>query len=299
MKKIFRKELLIGVSVLCALAILFFGIDFLKGVNLFHASNYYYVTYTNVNGLAKSAPVTVNGFKVGQVRDITYLFENPGHVRVELALDHELRIPEGSEAALTVDMLGTATVSLKLASGEKYYEIGSEIPADQPKGLMDGITQDLLPSVGQIVPKVDTLLTTTNALLADPALAASIKRLDAITASLQTTTANLNRTTTLLPTIATDVKGITGNFVTTSDNLALFTDKMNRMPVDSLMQELVVTTENLRKLSEQLNDPNSTLGLMMHDPALYNNLNNTVRSLDSLFIDIKAHPKRYINIKLL
>lgn len=299
MKQIFRKELLIGVCVLCALAILFFGIDFLKGVNLFHASNYYYVTYTNVNGLAKSAPVTVNGYKVGQVRDITYLYDNPGHIKVEMALDHELKLPEGTQAALTVDMLGTATVSLELAPGTKYYEVGTEIPAKQPKGLMDGITEDLLPAVAKIVPKVDSLLSTTNTLLSDPALIASIKRLDAITANLQTTTVSLNRTTALLPPIATDVKGITGNFVTTSDNLAQFSGKMNAMPVDSLMQELMMTTENLRHLTQQLNNPDGTLGLMMHDPALYNNLNNTVRSLDSLFIDIKSNPKRYINIKLL
>lgn len=299
MNKIFRKELLIGVCVLCALAILFFGIDFLKGVNLFHASNYYYVTYDNVNGLAKSAPVTVNGYKVGQVRDITYLYDNPGHIQVELSLDSELKLPEGTQAALTTDMLGTSTISLELAAGNTYYPVGTQLPAKQPKGLMDGITQDLLPSVGKIVPKVDTLLTTINTLMSDPALAASIQRLDGITANLEATSVSLKRTTTLLPPIATDVKGITGNFVTTSDNLAQFSDKLNRMPVDSLMQQLAVTTDNLRKLTEQLNDPNSTLGLMMNDPKLYNNLNSTVQSLDSLFIDIKANPKRYINIKLL
>lgn len=299
MNKIFRKELLIGVCVLCALAILFFGIDFLKGVNLFHASNYYYVTYDNVNGLAKSAPVTVNGYKVGQVRDITYLYNNPGHIQVELALNGELKLPEGTQAALTTDMLGTSTISLELAAGDKYYPVGAELPAKQPKGLMDGITQELLPSVSQIVPKVDTLLTTVNTLLSDPALAASIQRLDGITANLEATSSSLNRTTTLLPPIATDVKGITGNFVTTSDNLAQFSDKLNQMPVDSLMQQLAVTTDNLRKLTQQLNDPNSTLGLLMNDPKLYNNLNSTVQSLDSLFIDIKANPKRYINIKLL
>ena len=91
MKKVFRKEILIAVCVLSALAILVFGIDFLKGVNVFKATNYYYATYTDVQGLAVSAPVTLSGYKVGQVRDITYEYDNPGHVRVEIALVHQLQ----------------------------------------------------------------------------------------------------------------------------------------------------------------------------------------------------------------
>ena len=90
MNKIFRKEVIIGLIVLGAMAVLFIGINFLKGVNVFKAANYYYVSFTDVQGLAQSAPVTVNGFKVGQVRDISYEYDNPGHVLVELSLDRNL-----------------------------------------------------------------------------------------------------------------------------------------------------------------------------------------------------------------
>lgn len=299
MKKHFSKELQIGLSALCALAILFFGIDFLKGVNIFHASNYYYATYDNVNGLAISAPVTVNGFKVGQVRTIEYQYDNPGTVKVELSLDSELKVPEGSRALLTTDMLGTASIALNLANSTTYIPVGSKIEGGQASGLMDGITNNIMPAISAIAPKVDTLLTTTNRLLSDPALAASIQRMDAITANLQASSANLNRTVAMMPAIAGDVKTITGNFTGTSDQLLTFSQTMNRVPVDSLANQIQLTTANLRALTEQLNDRNSTLGLLMNDPALYNNLNSTVRSLDSLFVDIKAHPKRYISIKLL
>lgn len=299
MKKHFSKELQIGLSALCALAILFFGIDFLKGVNIFHASNYYYATYDNVNGLAISAPVTVNGFKVGQVRTIEYQYDNPGTVKVELSLDSELKVPEGSRALLTTDMLGTASIALNLANSTTYIPVGSKIEGGQASGLMDGITNNIMPAISAIAPKVDTLLTTTNRLLSDPALAASIQRMDAITANLQASSANLNRTVSMMPAIAGDVKTITGNFTGTSDQLLTFSQTMNRVPVDSLANQIQLTTANLRALTEQLNDRNSTLGLLMNDPALYNNLNSTVRSLDSLFVDIKAHPKRYISIKLL
>ncbi len=106
MKKIFRKEVIIGLIVALSIVVLVVGIDFLKGVNVFKAANYYYVTYTNVEGLAVSAPVSVNGYKVGLVRDISYEYDNPGHVRVELSLDKSLRVPRALRPCLAQTCLG-------------------------------------------------------------------------------------------------------------------------------------------------------------------------------------------------
>lgn len=299
MKKIFRKEVIIGLSAVVALVILFVGIDFLKGVNVFKASNYYYVTYTDVQGLAVSAPVTINGYKVGQVREISYQYDNPGHVKVEIALDRELKIPKGTRAVLSSDLLGTASIALELADSKDFYDVGAELQGFVPKGMMDNVANNLMPSVQAIFPKVDTLLTGINALVADPAIASSVKRLDAITSNLEVATRQLNAIMATLPPITHDVKSITGNVSVASANLTQLTGKMNSLPIDSLMNELQKTAANLHELTRQLNNPNSTLGLLMNDPALYNNINKTVRSLDSLFIDIKANPKRYISIKLL
>lgn len=299
MKKVFKKEVLIAVCVLSALAILVFGIDFLKGVNVFKATNYYYATYTDVQGLAISAPVTLSGYKVGQVRDITYEYDNPGHVRVEISLDKDLRLPKGSQAVLSSDLLGTASIQLALAPGKDFYDVGAEIPGIVPKGMMDNISDNLLPSVAAIVPKVDTLLTSINALVGDPAIAASVNRLDAITSNIEKATTTLNSILHTLPPITADVKAITGNVTTVSEDLAVLSGRLRTVPVDSLMTTLSTTVQNLKTLTEQLNSPNSTLGQLMNNPSLYNNLNATVQSLDSLFTDIKAHPKRYISIKLL
>ena len=95
-----RKELLIGILAVLALAILFFGINFLKGVNIFKAANYFYASYTNVEGLTQSAPVTLNGYKIGIVRDIHYDYNNPGHVIVELSLDNSSAYPKAPKALL-------------------------------------------------------------------------------------------------------------------------------------------------------------------------------------------------------
>lgn len=115
MKKRFSKELIIGGLVLLALLILVFGINYLKGVNMFKPSNYYFATYTDVAGLAQSAPVTVNGFKVGLVREISYEYDNPGHIKVEMSLDRHLKLPRGTKAMLTTDMLGTSSIALEMA----------------------------------------------------------------------------------------------------------------------------------------------------------------------------------------
>lgn len=299
MKKIFRKEVLIGLIVLVALAVLFIGINFLKGVNVFKAANYYYVSFTDVQGLAQSAPVTVNGFKVGQVREIAYEYDNPGHVLVELALDRNLRVPQGSKAVLATDILGTATIALDMAKNTQYHKIGDKLTGVVPKGMMDNVSNELLPSLSAVFPKVDTLLTSINALVGSPELMSSIKRLDAITANLEATTRQLNSLMATLPPITNDIKSITGNFSTASDDLTAVTASLKQVPVDSITDNLQALTANLKILSDQLNDPNSTIGMLTHDPALYQNLNSTVASLDSLFVDIKRNPKRYISIKLL
>lgn len=299
MKTIFRKEVIIGLIVAAALAVLFIGINFLKGVNVFKAANYYYVSFTDVQGLAQSAPVTINGFKVGQVREISYEYDNPGHILVELALDRNLRVPTGSKAVLTSDILGTASIALDMAAGNSYHKIGDKLTGVVPKGMMDNVTNKLLPSLTGIFPKVDTLLTSINALVGSPELVQSVKRLDAITANLESTTRQLNAVMATLPSITGDIKGITGNFNTVSGDLSAISSSLKEIPIDSISDNLQTLTDNLRILTEQLNDPNSTIGLLTHDPALYRNLNSTVASLDSLFVDIKRNPKRYISIKLL
>jgi len=128
MNKIFRKEVLVGVLVIVACLILFFGINFLKGINLFKAANYFYATYNNVQGLAISAPVTLNGYKVGVVREINYDYENPGNITVEISVDKNLRMPQGSKATVSLDILGTASVVLRLGNpADGFYAVGDTI----------------------------------------------------------------------------------------------------------------------------------------------------------------------------
>ena len=295
MKKKFSKEVIIGITVLASLLILFFGIDYLKGINVFKAANYYYVSYTNVSGLTVSSPVTVNGFKVGLVRDIQYEYDNPGHVLVELSLDKQLKVPHGTEALITTDMLGTATVVLNMNDTTSFHNVGDKLIGKTPAGLMDNISSQLMP----IMPKIDSLLTAVNTLASDPALLNSVRRLDNITANLETSSALLSKMMNNMSPTLNNVEQISSNLNNITKDLNAVTAELKEMPIDETMNNVYTTTENVKVLTNKLNSPNSSLGLLLNDDALYKNMNSTMSNLDSLFIDIKKNPKRYISIKLL
>lgn len=294
-----KKEVIIGLCAVVALAVLFFGIEFLKGVNVFKPANFYIASYTNVAGLQVSAPVTLNGFKVGLVRNIHYEYDNPGHVAVELSLDKELKIPVGSKAVIEQDLLGTATVALHLSTSKEYHEVGNKLIGETAAGMLDGVSGDMMPKINAILPKIDTLLTNINLLVANPALQTSISRLDNITIQLDGTMRSISGTVGMLPPVVRNVDDITSNVNTITADLAELSGQLKTLPVDSLLDNMLVVSENLKALSAELDNPNSTLGALTHDRQLYDNLNAASASLDSLLIDVKRNPKRYISIKLL
>ncbi len=293
-----KKFVAIGISVVAALAILVFGINYLKGINLFHTSNYYYAIYNNVTGLAVSAPVTANGFKVGQVREMEYMYDDPGHVRVELALDGKLRVPEGTVAVLGTDLLGTATISLEMPKSDKYVSVGSNLASRQNSGLMDNVSDELMPGIVGMIPKIDSLLVAATALVADPALSQSVKRLDAITANLETMSANLSGATRQLPSVMNNAADVVENLNSMTCHLDSLSDELRELPLNETMANVLTLTENLKNTTEQLKSSDSSLGLLMNDPGLYNSLNHTVASLDSLINDVKARPKRYLKFSV-
>ena len=301
MKNLFSREVIIGASVLIALLALVFGINYLKGVNIFKAANYYYASYTNVAGLSQSAPVTVNGYKVGLVREIAYEYDNPGHVKVELSLDRQLRIPEGTQAAIVTDMLGTATIELRMGTSSRYLEVGETLEGVEVAGMMDKLSTELLPTVMQIAPHIDSLVVALTAVASDPALLSSVRRLDVIMSNLESSTTQLNNAMKSVPAIVgnanttmANVSEISANISQVSKALASLSDDLKDMPLDSTMRNINRITANLNEATSKLNSTNSSLGLLLNDPGLYNNINNSAAHIDSILIDLKKQPKRYI-----
>lgn len=295
MKKFFKKEVIIALVVMVSAAMLYWGINYLKGINLLTPTNYYTVNYTKVNGLTLSAPVTINGFQVGLVTDISYDYENNSGLIVELSLDEKLKLPVGTEAYIVTDMLGTSTVAIELAQGTEYYSVGAKIPGKLQAGLMDEISSEVLPSIAVMMPKLDSILTNINTILSNSAINESVTRLNAITSNLEKMTAELNTI------VSGDVKSVMGNadsvisnLKVVSGNLAEITTELN----DSTINNVNSVVSNLKTVTDKMNGTDSTIGLLLNDDKVYNHVDQTILSLDSLFVDIKANPKRYINVKV-
>lgn len=307
MKKIFSKELVIGLCVIVALAILFFGINYLKGINLFKPANFYYVNYDNIAGLDNAAPVTIDGYKVGQVREIEFNYDNPGKIKVTLALNENLKVPEDSYAVIEQGLLNGASIVIRLGKSRNMIPLGGEIKGDVAKGMMDAVTQDIMPQVNDILPSVNALLVNLNqtagninALSSHPALAASIARLSTITANITDLTASLNQSLgSGVPALMHNTQDITAKLDSVAADLAVLSSELKSLPISDTMDDVKATTSNLRQMSEEINNPDGTLGLLLRDPQLYNQLNQVSADIDSLIVDIKKNPKRYISIKLL
>jgi len=300
MKKIFNKEFLIGLSVIIAGIILFFGIDYLKGINLFTPANFYYAEYENVSGLETASIVSANGYKVGQVREIKYDYEHPGKIRVLLALNKDLHVPEDSKAIISSTLMSGSFIDLQLGKSSKMIEVGGDVPTAQVPDLMASLATDVMPTVNAILPKIDSLLYNLNALVADPALAQSIGRLDGITDNILLASQGLRATTgKQIPGLVGNTNRVVTHLDSVTSDLMVLSRQLRQLPIDRTMGNVYDVTENLRKFSNSLNDPNSTLGKLTSDPELYNRINRVAADVDSLIIDIQRNPKRYISIKLL
>lgn len=299
MKKLFSKEGVIGICVIIALVVLFYGIEFLKGNNPFVASNSYYAVYNDVKGLQVSANVNVNGFKIGSVKDVRLMYDRPGYVLVEMDIEEEYKIPVNSRAFLESDLLGTASIRLDVEPGDVYYALGDTLKSELATGMMDAVSKDVLPAVAQIGTKVDSLVSNLNNITGDPAIINSLRNIEALTATLNSTASALNTTVATLPKLANDVNNVVATVDGITNDLKALTAQLSEAPVDSTLNNVNRISNDLAALTSQLHDTNSTLGALLNDKGLYDNLTGATKSLDSLLIDIRENPKRYISIKLL
>ncbi len=287
-----KPEVKIGLTGVIALVALYLGINFLKGVNLFKSNEVYYITFSNTKGLAKSSAVYADGYKVGIVSDISYDYKHPGEVVVEISAEKGLRIPKGSSAQLDEAILGGCTLNMLLATNlTEAYHPGDTIKGNDVSGLMAKVG-GMVPQLEQVVAKVDTLVATLNLLLSNPNLPLIIQNAELVTENLNKSTEQLN----IL--LRNDIPKMTGTFTRAGENVAQLTDKMNQLDLQATLDSVNQTISSVHSMMEQIQNPNGTLGKLMSDPSVYDNLNHTVQSADSLVTDLKAHPKRYVHFSV-
>lgn len=287
-----KKEVKIGIIGITAIVMLIFGINYLKGVSMFKPSSYYYVEYTNINGLATSSPVFASGYKVGLVRDIQYNHANPGHVVVAIDLDKGMRIPKGSTGELVTEMLGTVKMNLLLnLDNTEYCQPGDTLPGKVNNGLM-GVAEGVMPQIEKLMPKMDSILHSLNLLLANPALTATLQNTEKLTSNLEVTTRQLNKM------MQNELPQITNRLVTITDNFSTISENLKGIDYAETFRKIDSTLHNVQMLSDKLNSKDNTVGLLFNDPTLYNNLSATTANAASLLEDLKSHPKRYVHFSL-
>ena len=289
--KYFTKEVKIGLTGVVALVVLFIGINFLKGINLFKASNTYYIEFADIKGLAKASPVFSNGFRIGTVNDIIYNYQDPGKLLIQISVNENMRIPKGSTARLDVAVLGGCDLHLDLSKNTEFHQVGDTIKGDDKKGLMDK-AGDMVPQMEQIIGKVDTLLTTLNALIANPNLTGILNDAKGITANLNETSVQLNDL------MKNDLPQLTDKLNTVGSNVVTLTNNLNQIDLQAAMSKVDTTLNYIQLMSEKMNRKDNSLGLLLNDSSLYNNLSQTAGSANNLLIDLKENPKRYVHFSL-
>ena len=289
------KEIKIALVAIVGILIMYFGINFLKGMNLFSTNNAYYMTFDDIQGLGASTPIYADGYKVGTVDGLEYDYKENGPIKVKVDIIKDLRIPQGSKAEIVKDLMGNLQVNLLLANNPRErVEPGGIIPGAVNGGMMDKAA-NLVPVVEKMLPKLDSILTSVNALLADPALAASLHNVETITSNLTVSTRELN---TLMAGLNKQVPGMIGKANGVLDNTNRLTANLASLDVQGTLNKVNQTLESAHQFTEKLNSNQGSLGLLMNDTKLYDNLASTMSHADSLVIDLKAHPKRYVHFSV-
>ena len=301
--KIFNREVKIALTAIVAIVLVYLLINFMKGINVFKSSNTYYVCFDNIAGLAVSNAVYANGYPVGIVRGIQYDYGNHERVVVAIELDKEMHMPRGTRAELVTSLMGGVTMSLMLGPNPTdNLAQGDTISGGLHEGAVEKV-EAMMPAVIDMLPKLDSIVSNLARLSADPALAQTLRNTAEITNNLRRTSAKLDAMVGRdLPQMMQNLNKTSRNVERLSNNLAAINLQETMNEVNASLAEVKQFSANINALTNDLNSKlnsrDNTFGLLLNDRKLYDNLNRTVSSADSLLINVKAHPKRYVHFSI-
>ena len=292
------KEIKLAIIAILSVAIVYFGIIFLKGLKLFSTDNIYYVAMKDVGGLAKSAEVMSKGMKVGQVKDIQYDAATQ-MLTVAVELENGLVLTQGSHANITKELLGAP--KLNIVMGDDASDLlsrGDTIPGTAGSDLMSA-AGDMIPQIQQLMPKLDSILTALNTIMNDPSIPASLQNLEYVSNNLKTTTDGINGLLARdVPRLMVKANGICDNPQTTTNQLGQVDIAGIADNANSAISTANQTMQELQLFTNKLNNPNSSLGRLMNDASIYNNLDSTTLNASRLLEDLRLNPKRYVHFSV-
>ena len=299
------REFKIGLVALVAVVLAIWGINFLKGINILTPTEKYYAVYGNVKGLIESAVVNLNGYKVGNVSRIQFEENNLGKIVVEISLGKKIKLPRNTKIVLRSGSLisGSKDVDLMLGNGPGYYEPGDTLPSSVQVELADYI-DPIRSQVESLVRSVDTVMVSLSKLMDKETrknLQGTIANLNSATqalrlslqpnGSLSSSFSNLSSVTDNLKKSNEDISKVLQNFAAVSDSL-------KQSDLKKLITDADETFAQTSEIFGKINEGQGTAGQLVVNDSLYNNLNSAVASLDSLLIDLKDHPGRYVRVSV-
>ena len=303
-------ETKIGALTVISVAILIIGYSYLRGNDVFSRSKKFYAIYRNVEGLAVSKPVLVNGFQVGRVSRMQ--LQPNGFTTVEFKIDPDYNIPNNTLAKLeSTDLLGGKAIVFELGNSKEFAENKDTLRADIEGSLAESL-QPIQKKAELLIGKVDSSLAAVNKIL-NPNFEKNVDRsFTSIANSLQTLEGTTKKIDNLIGTQTTHINNILANAETASGGLKTTVNNMNdvtgnfkKVSNDLANSNIKQTLDNANKAVSDLqavmakvNSKDGSLGLLLNDDQMYKNLTSASNNLNELFIDLKAHPKRYVSFSV-
>jgi len=306
-----KSEVKIGIMVATAIILFVLGLNFLRGRGFFSNEREYIAYYTNTSGLQPSSAIQLQGVNVGKVIDVE--LQKDRRVKVTLGMSPDIEVPVGSQAQLaSADLIsGTKIINLIFTTNAVKLKSGDTLTGIESMGILDNLSSEVSPLMGVVqhtVITLDSLLSSVNDIVNQEArghLNNSLASLDAALKEMALLTGNLNKQTASLAGVLNNANSITGTIAQSNakitgilDNTEKATNQFANAPVQKTLEDLQSAAANLQKAVAQINSSDGTVGMLLHDKKLYENLTGTMGTLDALLSDLQKRPSRYINVSV-
>lgn len=293
------REIKIGILAAVCIFLLFFGLNFLKGVNIFSPTNSYHGTFVNLHNLEEQAAVYIRGHKVGQVDNIHYDFTRDSAFTVDISINRDIVLPKGTQMALVSDgLLSGMAIELQLpeqstiTNDQLPIAKGSFIPTIYVPGLMESVQGELIAHVDAAIQSVDSLVASLQLQVQGDHLKNTLSNVDRVTSDLTDVSADLKRVVNnQVPTI---VKNADNAFANLND----ITSDLQKADLAATVARVDTAVDGINGFIADVRSQEGTLGQLIYNKSLYDHIDATVVSADSLLVDLKAHPKRYVQVSV-
>ena len=292
-KKFLNNETKIGIIVVIAIAVLYFGINFLKGINIFTPNTTLYVQYDRVDGIVKTSHVLINGYQVGHVSDIVFDYTKEAPITLELTVDRKLVVPKGTIAEVyETGMLGDKAIQLHLGKSTELCHKGDTIQGTITGGMLAQAMESLIPPIKDMIPTIDSTIQALKKVIESEHVENILANADDAVKSLKDASRKLDSM------MDADIKP----FMTNANSMVAKLDKVATDVSDAdlkkTLSELEVTVANIKLATAKLNSTDNTLGLLLNDRKLYNDVDSILINGNALVVDLKQNPKRYVHFSV-